>query len=684
TNLRRNSEPWAVGAVVPRALFCGNVAKATARDRLRPFRPPHPMDMLAHPDGPLTRRAQRLRGVRRARTARRVIAVALLVAPTLLHVGTDFYRRGKLILAFPDDNPLAYWATAILSLAISLFTVHALARRRGLVPGLIAGVFVLQFTFALGGQQYFFSQYSAYMNEDVSVFASNLMDSIFNQLLADLPNYVRANLPPLIVALLIVFLARRWIRPRRIASRFSSVLALTAMTAACVIPIRHRQIQAATPDILYMNAFGGLVRTQLGLTEQAGQVRPRARESLPVLPLTAKPSRPRNVILVQLESVRADATCVGYGPHCTRTGTTNQLFPNRYPLRQMRSLASSTAICSAALWGGLLPTESREILHTWPLLFDYAKAAGYHTAYFTSQNMLFGNARLWVKNLGVERFLTATDFDPQCDLDMGAPERFLAKRLIQEFNTFKEPFFTVIQLSNVHYPYYIEPNLPQPFQPASLSKAPEDVQLFYNYYLNSIHQQDIHLGKLLGHIRSLDLGKRTVFVYVSDHAESFREHGNLGHTYSVLDSEIHVPAWIDAPPGTLTDSESAALASVENAATTQIDLNATMLDLLGLWEAPEIEQYRARISGDSLLRPERKLRMLPLTNCAGVWSCAFENWGVLHGWRKLEAREWDHQWHCYDLQKDPKEKSDLGAEACPDLVDFAKATFGRLPGANKH
>lgn len=641
------------------------------------------MDAIARDQAPPTKRQTRRQRLLLPRYCRWTAIVALMLAPMVLHVGGDFYRRGRLILAFPDDNPHAYLATLLLSLAISWFSVHALSRRRGVVPKLIAGLFVIEFTFAFGGQQYFFSQYSAYLNEDVSVFASNLMDSVLNQLIADLPNYLRANLPPLVAAIIIVYLARRLVRPRPILAWISSALAIAAMTAGCIVPVRHRQIQATTPDILYLNAFGGLIRTQLGLTEQAGQIRPRARESLPVPPLQPKPAAPRNVILIQLESVRADATCVGYGPQCRRTEATNQLLPNRFPLRQLRALASSTAICSAALWGGLLPTESREVMHTWPLLFDYAKAAGYHTAYFTSQNMMFGNARLWVKNLGTERFLSATDFDQQCDLDMGAPEGLLADRLTKEFSTFQEPFFAVVQLSNVHYPYYIDKRLPQPFQPASLSKAPEDLQLFYNYYLNSVHQQDIHLAKLLAHIRSLELGKRTVFVYTSDHAESFREHGNLGHTYSVLDSEIHVPGWIDAPEGTLTDAEKKSLVAAENAATTQLDLNATMLDLLGLWEAPEIEQYRSRIQGDSLLRPERKLRILPMTNCSWVWSCAFENWGILHGWRKLEAREWDHQWHCFDLAQDPGEKADLGPEACPDLVDFAEKTFGRLPGANK-
>ena len=31
----------------------------------------------------------------------------------------------------------------------------------------------------------------------------------------------------------------------------------------------------------------------------------------------------------------------------------------------------------------------------------------------TSQNLLFGNTRLWVKNLGVDRFCSATELDPE-------------------------------------------------------------------------------------------------------------------------------------------------------------------------------------------------------------------------------------------------------------------------------
>lgn len=605
------------------------------------------------------------------------------MVPALVHVGADFYRRGKQILAFRGEDAWAYAGTAGITLLLGALFVLAISRRRSAMSYALTVLFVVHFTLALGGQSYFYQEYHAYLNEDVSVFASNLMDSVINQLFADIGNYLKVNAPGFLLALGHVYLARRLIRLRKWPHRAAAGLVPFALVGVGALPVKHRQIQAATPDVLYMNAVGGLIRTQLGLTEQAGQIRPRARESLPVPKVVARPAKPRNVVLVQLESVRADATCVAYSEGCKRTEATNRLFPNRLPLRKMRSLDSCTAISAAVLWGGMLPTETRDHLHTLPLLFDYAKAAGYHTAYFTSQNMMFGNARLWVKNLGVERFFSATDLDSQCDLDMGAPERLLADRLVKEFQTMPEPYFMLVQLSNVHYPYYVESSLPQPFQPASLSKAPEDLALFRNYYQNSVYQQDLHVARFLSALRATDSGKRTVIVYTSDHAESFREHGNLGHTFSILDSEVRVPGWIDAPEGTLADTELAGLKKAEYADTNHLDLHATVLDLLGLWKHPELAAFTDRVAGDSLLRDEQRVRMLPMTNCAGVWSCAFENWGVLHGQRKLEAREWDADWHCFDLKEDPKEKNDLGAEACPDLVQFAMKTFGRRPGELK-
>jgi glucan phosphoethanolaminetransferase (alkaline phosphatase superfamily) len=346
----------------------------------------------------------------------------------------------------------------------------------------------------------------------------------------------------------------------------------------------------------------------------------------------------------------------------------------------MRALDSSTAISLAVLWSGVGPHEDRETLHTWPLIFDYARAAGYDTAFWTSQNMMFGNSRLWVKNLGVSKFCSATDLDPTSDLDMGAPEQLLAERVNADLGALKEPFLAVVQLSNVHYPYYVEEHGPQPFQPALMSKAPEDSHQFKNYYQNSIHQQDRHVASMIRHLRATPAGQRTVIVYTSDHGEAFREHGQMGHTFSVFDEEVHVPGWLDAPPGTLTDAEQGALRAKRDAFTFHVDITPTVLDLIGVYDDPQLAGFKSKMLGTSLLRPALTDGALPMTNCAGVWSCAFENWGYMRQNLKLASRAWDTGYKCYDVAVDPHEQYDLGIAACGDLIDHAQRTFKRSPG----
>jgi arylsulfatase A-like enzyme len=296
--------------------------------------------------------------------------------------------------------------------------------------------------------------------------------------------------------------------------------------------------------------------------------------------------------------------------------------------------------------------------------------------------MMFGNARLWVKNLGVRFFVSATDLDPTCDLDMGAPEEFLAEHVNGRIGQLKEPFLAVIQLSNVHYPYHLDPNRPQPFQPATTSKDPDVNGSFFNHYQNAVHQQDEKIASILRHLRSTEYGRRTVVVYTSDHGEAFREHNQMGHTFSVFDEEIKVPGWIDAPEGLLTAEEAANLKKKRDAFVSHADIAPTILDLMGLWSDPGISAFKSKMLGSSLIGPDLTTRALPLTNCAGVWSCAFENWGYMRQNMKIEARSWNEGWQCFDLEKDPYELENLGVEACADLHRLALDTFKRLPGTD--
>lgn len=72
---------------------------------------------------------------------------------------------------------------------------------------------------------------------------------------------------------------------------------------------------------------------------------------------------------------------------------------------------------------------------------------------------------------------------------------------------------------------------------------------------------------------------------------------------------------------------------------------------------------------------------MPLTNCTWVWECSFRNWGIMLGPMKMEAREWDGEYHCFNLKKDPEELSNLGERACAPLPDIARSWFPEMPDA---
>ena len=78
-------------------------------------------------------------------------------------------------------------------------------------------------------------------------------------------------------------------------------------------------------------------------------------------------------------------------------------------------------------------------------------------------------------------------------------------------------------------------------------------------------------------------------------------------------------------------------------------------------------------------RPGRTTEPVPMTNCTGVWECSFRNWGMMQGGLKVEAREWDGAFHCFDVDEDPREVDDLGERLCAPLPDLARGLFDVMP-----
>jgi arylsulfatase A-like enzyme len=245
----------------------------------------------------------------------------------------------------------------------------------------------------------------------------------------------------------------------------------------------------------------------------------------------------------------------------------------------------------------------------------------------------------------------------------------------------REPYLAVVQLANTHFPYKVDEH-DLPFSSTHDWRKMDAFGRTNIRYRDALHRQDKLLARFLATIAR----ERTVVVFLSDHGEQIGEHRRTGHTWTEYEQEVHVPMWIDAPAGTLTDEEARRLEALRDVPLTMLDVAPTLLDLLGLWnqsEPPAPSDRRRTLLGVSMLRGAPAAdRALVMTNCSELFSCSSPNWGVIRGSLKLFASEEDQAWHCFDVATDPDETHDLGPEACGDLRALAEgggrgAPFGR-------
>jgi arylsulfatase A-like enzyme len=102
-------------------------------------------------------------------------------------------------------------------------------------------------------------------------------------------------------------------------------------------------------------------------------------------------------------------------------------------------------------------------------------------------------------------------------------------------------------------------------------------RIFYNYYLNSIREDDRSLQQIVDVINDMDLWRDTVVVFTADHGEMAGAHGGLkGKGPFSYEANAHVPLIIAHPTGKA--------GGITYALTSHLDLLPTFFGLTGLPE----------------------------------------------------------------------------------------------------
>ena len=125
--------------------------------------------------------------------------------------------------------------------------------------------------------------------------------------------------------------------------------------------------------------------------------------------------------------------------------------------------------------------------------------------------------------------------------------------------------------------------------------------VFYNYYLNTIRDEDHALQEIVDVLDEMELWRVTVVVFTADHGEMGGAHGGLkGKGPFAYEANAHVPLVIAHPAGKA--------GATTTALTSHIDLVPTFVGLTGLPEAKRPKAVKALPGRDFsrlLVDPER-------------------------------------------------------------------------------
>lgn len=387
-----------------------------------------------------------------------------------------------------------------------------------------------------------------------------------------------------------------------------------------------------------------------------------------------------NVLFILSESLRFDSYCNEPSGPCEITPETNRAMPDRVPLMQMRSNDSFTVMSTAVLTTGLPILASRGELEGAPNLFELARAAGRHTEYLGSHKLKY----LFLRTANIDHTVTFNDLTTDDGYEYADED--LAKLAMQRMAQLGAgPWFVMLQVGDTHSPYSVDAKL-APFQPYERDFSWEGTPKLFNQYRNAVYRQDFIMGRLLERLRESGVLDHAVVIFTSDHGEAFREHTQLYHGGSVHEEEIHVPAWIWASESVRRQLGAGWERVVAGGAQpwNHLDVVPTLLDAMGVLGEPAWQGFTGKMWGRSMLRERGRGRAIPIGNCSDLLACAFKSWGVMQDGVKIEAREWDGYWNCWDLRTVAKEPPllSMSAPECQELLVEARKLYSSMPNGH--
>jgi hypothetical protein len=261
----------------------------------------------------------------------------------------------------------------------------------------------------------------------------------------------------------------------------------------------------------------------------------------------------RHVVLIVLESVRADALTMRWGPVRVAPNLARIAMQGSYSTAAY-SHSGYTASSLKALFSGRIEPAGNA-----PSLFRDFRAAGYHVGTFSAQVANFGgvgeaagiraNSHVFVDPTTLEGDRIFGSLRESAWVVDG---RALIRAFEEAFGQARDwtrPNFIYFNFQASHYPYNNRGALHfLPIRPIPRSQIdPSNAERVRATYWDSVAYSDWLVGRVVDRLRALDVFDDSIVVIVSDHGEQLFENGFIGHGQLLNRIQTQVPLVINRP-----------------------------------------------------------------------------------------------------------------------------------------
>jgi choline-sulfatase len=350
----------------------------------------------------------------------------------------------------------------------------------------------------------------------------------------------------------------------------------------------------------------------------------------------APPSGPPNILLITIDTLRADRVGRGLTPSIDEVAARGTRFTNA------RATVPLTLPSHASILTGALPPQSgvrvnggAGLAAGHPTIARVLKDGGYRTGAFVGAYVLdrrFGLAD------GFDVYDDRVERDPSGAAMLEAQRRgdaVVTAALAWLQSSDQRPFFAWIHLYDPHAPY----DPPREYL-ARAKNVPYDGEVAF---------ADAQVGRVLDWLTSSGNAGRTVMAVAGDHGEGLGDHGEQTHGMLAYDSTLRVPLVIAVP----------------GAAPATIDTAVSLVDLAGTLAGLAHRPRPTGMHADSLIRT-------PLGEREVYAETDYPRSAGWHALRVLVSERWklimSSDPELYDLHDDPGETHNMASERSTGLA----------------